>query len=74
MYITDFLCLDPKLVVELDGGQHAEQTEQDAERTLYLQRRGYRVLRFWNHDVLREPETVLEVIRDAILNNQIPSP
>ncbi len=67
-YIADFLCLDPKLVIELDGGQHAERIEQDEQRTRYLQILGYRVLRFWNHDVLREPESVLEVIRTAIIN------
>lgn len=66
IYIADFLCLDPKLVIELDGGQHAERTEQDAQRTRYLQRLGYQVLRFWNHEVLREPEVVLEAIRDTI--------
>ena len=68
MYITDFLCLEPKLVIELDGGQHVKRTDQDNQRTPYLQRLGYRVLRFWNHDVLREPDIVLEVIRDAIMN------
>ena len=65
-YIADFLCLEFKLVIELDGGQHAEQTEQDQRRTEYFQNLGYRVLRFWNHDVLREPNAVLEAIRAAI--------
>src|SRR5215475_14346235 len=58
-YIVDFLCLEPKLVIELDGGQHAERTEQDEQRTQYLQSLGYRVLRFWNHDVLHEPDAIL---------------
>jgi very-short-patch-repair endonuclease len=62
-YITDFLCLEPKLVIELDGGQHSTQMEQDEQRPRYLQSLGYRVLRFWNHEVLRETDTVLEAIR-----------
>jgi len=74
VYIADFLCLDPKLVIELDGGQHAERTAQDSRRTRYLQSLGFRVLRFWNHEVLREPDAVLEVILAAITGNQIPSP
>ncbi len=68
-YIVDFLCLEPKLVIELDGGQHATRTEQDDQRTQYLQCLGYHVLRFWNHDVLREPNIVLEAIRAAITNS-----
>jgi very-short-patch-repair endonuclease len=58
-YITDFLCLEPKLVIELDGGQHSTQMEQDEQRTRYLQSLGYRVLRFWNHEVLRKTDAVL---------------
>lgn len=61
-YIVDFVCLDKRLVVELDGGQHSEQVEYDAVRTMFLEREGYRVLRFWNDEVLRETEAVLEVI------------
>ena len=45
-YIADFFCLELKLVIELDGGQHAERAEQDEQRTQYLQSLGYRVLRF----------------------------
>jgi very-short-patch-repair endonuclease len=61
-YIVDFICTDRKLIIELDGGQHAEQVEADAERTRFLEARGYRVLRFWNNDVLTNTEGVLEVI------------
>ena len=67
-YIADFLCLEPKVVIEVDGGQHAAKTEQDAQRTCYLQSLGYQVLRFWNHDVLREPDAVLDAIRLAIIS------
>lgn len=65
-YIADFLCLEPKLIVELDGGQHLEQKEQDEQRTSYLQYLGYQVLRFWNNDVLQNLDGVLESIRNAI--------
>mgnify|MGYP000695755932 CR=1 FL=1 len=51
-YITDFLCIEAKLIVELDGGQHAEQLARDAKRTAYLEGSGYRVIRFWNNDVI----------------------
>ena len=61
-YIVDFACTDAMLVVELDGGQHAEQQEYDERRTTHLEAKGYRVLRFWNNDVLLNIESVLEVI------------
>ncbi|SIQ19038.1 endonuclease domain-containing protein [Aquipseudomonas alcaligenes] len=62
-YIVDFVCLECFLVIELDGGQHMEQVDGDRERDKYLRERGYRVLRFWNHQVLGEMEAVLERIR-----------
>jgi very-short-patch-repair endonuclease len=71
-YVVDFLCLEPKLVIEIDGGQHAEQAHQDARRTKYLQALGYRVIRFWNNEVLRDPEAVVGSIRAALI--EIPSP
>jgi len=55
------------LIVELDGGQHAEQVSYDERRTAYLQAMGYRVLRFWNNDVLANTEGVLEVILDTLV-------
>jgi len=61
-YIADFLCLEAKLIIELDGGQHAERVEYDAARTAVLEACGYRVLRFWNHQVLEEFEGVVETI------------
>ena len=74
-YIVDFVCLSAKLVVELDGGQHAEQAEADAdaERTRWRAGRGYRVVRFWNHDVLSQPDAVVEEIR-RVLNEQSGDP
>ena len=61
-YIVDFVCIDKKLVVELDGSQHAEKIEDDAARTRILRQQGYTVLRFWNNDVLNQCDTVLEKI------------
>ena len=52
LYVVDFVCYEAKLIVELDGGHHADQQESDAERTHWLESRGFRVLRFWNNDVL----------------------
>ena len=60
------------LVIELDGGQHSEQIERDRVRTLFLESQGYRVLRFWNDEVLKETEGVLIVISEALLKR--PSP
>ena len=67
-YIVDFVDLEAKLVVELDGGQHNEDrvTEKDEARTAWLESEGYRVLRFWNNDVLANLEGVLEKISDAL--------
>ena len=61
-YILDFYCHDAMLAIELDGGQHAERQPYDLQRTAYLKRRGVRVLRFWNNEVLQETESVLERI------------
>jgi len=58
-----------KLIIELDGSQHLEQKEYDQERTKYLESRGYRVLRFWNNDVMNNMETVLQVIW-SVLNEE----
>ena len=51
-YIVDFICLENRVVIEVDGGQHAVEKEKDRERDNYLQRHGFKVLRFWNNDVL----------------------
>ena len=61
-YIVDFVCLPAMLVVEIDGGQHVDAACYDAKRTRTLEARGYRVLRFWNDDVLLRTQDVLEVI------------
>ncbi len=61
-YIADFACLEMKLIVELDGGQHVEQVAYDALRARVLEAKGYRVLRYWNDDVLLRTNWVLEDI------------
>lgn len=66
-YIVDFACLEKRLVVELDGGQHSEQVGSDTARTAWLETQGFRVLRFWNNDVLSEIEAVKEAIKEALL-------
>ena len=63
-YIVDFACLEARLIVEVDGGQHAE-SRGDEERDRWLASQGFRVLRFWNNDVLGNLRGVLEVIVEA---------
>lgn len=67
-YVVDFICLEEKLIIELDGGQHAENTGYDQERDSWLRSEGYTVLRFWNNELMNETEGVLERIRIAIEN------
>lgn len=65
-YVVDFCAPDAKLVIEVDGSQHIQESNQDAERTAYLESKGYRVLRFWNSDVLNELDGVVQRIRQAL--------
>ena len=65
-FIVDFCCPTLRLVLELDGGQHATDIIQDAQRTRYLKTEGYRVIRFWNTDVLLETPAVLQLILNSI--------
>ena len=73
-YIVDFACHAARLVVEIDGGQHASVTTTDAERTKILEANGYRVLRFWNNDVLGNTDGVLEAIQSALAVTPTPNP
>ncbi|QXP88635.1 DUF559 domain-containing protein [Methylococcus capsulatus] len=73
-YIADFYCDEHGLVVELDGGQHAEQKTYDERRTAFLQSQGLTVLRFWNHQVLGETEAVLQVIWEHVARNDTLTP
>jgi crossover junction endodeoxyribonuclease RuvC/BirA family biotin operon repressor/biotin-[acetyl-CoA-carboxylase] ligase len=65
-YILDFCAPRRKLIIELDGSQHLEQKEYDEERTKYLVSQGYRVLRFWNNDVMNNIDSVLTVIWNVL--------
>lgn len=65
-YIVDFCAVRRKLVIEVDGAPHLGQEEYDAGRTRFLESQGYRVLRFWNSEVLDHIERVLDVIREAV--------
>jgi very-short-patch-repair endonuclease len=67
-FIVDFVCFERRLIVEVDGGQHAEQVSYDEQRTQWLEARGYRVLRFWNNDVLADTEGVAQAILDTMGN------
>ena len=62
-YIVDFVCLEQRLIIEIDGGQHSEQVHYDQRRDAWLRSQGYTVLRFWNNDVMQQLESVLEQIR-----------
>jgi len=65
-YIVDFICLEKRLIIEVDGGHHDEQIAHDARRSHWLESRGFRVIRFWNNQVLKEIEVVQEVIAEAL--------
>ncbi|GAB3793590.1 endonuclease domain-containing protein [Dyella agri] len=71
-YIVDFVCMEQGLVVELDGSQHGDQVAYDRERDAWLAGQGLTVLRFWNHDVMNQTESVLERIRQFV--EAAPSP
>ena len=70
-YVVDFFCPEAKLIVEVDGGQHAGESDV---RTRWLTGRGYRIIRFWNNDVLRNTDGVVEKIRAVLRAPRFPSP
>jgi adenine-specific DNA-methyltransferase len=65
-YICDFACVKSRLVIELDGSQHADNAAYDVKRDNFLRANGFRVLRFWNADVLHRTESVLDTIFEAL--------
>jgi very-short-patch-repair endonuclease len=71
-YIVDFVCLEARLIVEADGGQHLEQVQDDLKRSVFLESLGYKVIRFWNHEILGDTYSVLERIHDCLID--VPSP
>lgn len=72
-YIVDFICLERKLIIEIDGGQHSEQMEYDQHRDMWLREQGYTVLRFWNNEVMQQLEGVLEQIRITLSPDPSPA-
>ncbi len=67
-FICDFICLEAGVVVELDGSQHVDQESYDERRDAIFRSKGFRVLRFWNSDVLSRTGSVLETIFEALRN------
>jgi very-short-patch-repair endonuclease len=72
LYVVDFVCMERKLVIELDGGQHADNREYDQQRDAWLSSQGYTVLRFWNNQLTENMDGVLEQIRLTL--SPVPSP
>lgn len=76
-YIVDFVCFENRIIIEVDGGEHAVENNHDRERDTYLQQYGFKVLRFWNNEVLKNTDGVLEAIRENCLShpplNPLPS-
>ena len=71
-YIVDFVCFENRLVIEVDGRQHMERADYDAERTAWLESAGFRVKRFWNNQVLQEKDAVREAIFLAVRGSSPP--
>ena len=73
-YVVDFVCFEQRLVIEADGGQHATQRAHDEARTAFLESNGYRVLRFWNNEILTDTDAVLQVVVEALRATPSPQP
>ena len=73
-YIVDFVCMEVRLIVEADGGQHLEQVEGDLKRSVFLESLGYKVMRFWNHEILGDIHAVLERIHGSLIEAPSPQP
>lgn len=65
-FVADFCCVEAGLIIELDGGQHADNADADEQRTSYLRQNGFRVLRFWNNAVLQNTDAVMDGIARAL--------
>lgn len=73
-YIVDFVCFEKRIIIEVDGGQHSRQKENDLARENYLRHQGFEVIRFWNNEVLKNISGVLETIRERCLSPAPQSP
>ena len=65
-FICDFMCREHRLIIELDGGQHDWREAEDARRTAYIERQGFRLVRFWNNEVFESLESVLNRMAQAL--------
>ena len=74
IYIVDFVCRERNLIIEIDGGHHQEQRASDLSRTEWLSSRGFRVIRYWNNQVLEDLDSVLESMRMTLEAGASPSP
>ena len=73
-YIADFVCYNARLIIEIDGGQHERSSPDEAKRTRFLENQGYRVLRFWNNEVLSNLEGVRAIIARELRHHPHPNP
>jgi very-short-patch-repair endonuclease len=73
-YVADFVCMSARLIVEIDGGQHAASVTCDEQQTAFMRQEGYEVIRFWNNEALRNLDGVLTVILAILSKRETPSP
>ena len=73
-YIVDFICLEKRLIIEVDGGQHSEQATYDSKRKAWLAAQGFYMLRFWNNQIFEDLEAVEEQILEALSSKTNPPP
>jgi very-short-patch-repair endonuclease len=69
-FFADFFCPEARLIVEIDGSQHADELASDESRTEFLRKAGYDVLRFWNHEISSEIDSVVQRIADALKSSR----
>jgi len=72
-YVVDFICFEKKLIIEVDGGEHFE-SDRDEIRDEWVQNQGYKVLRFWNNDVLKNPDGVIHMLIEEITPSPLSPP
>ena len=70
-FIVDIVCLSHNLIIKLDGGQHAKAETSDTDRSSFLEEQGFRVLRFWNHEVLENTEAVMQKIYEVVEEDKV---
>ena len=69
-YIADFVCFSPRVVLELDGGQHADQVEADEQRSAWFRSQGFVVLRYWNHQVAEDWDVIEQELYAALTRDE----